>query len=57
MFYWIIQGEVVKMRDFILWLFCLTCECDTGHCFIGDEGIFEIYRCPDCGKLVKFAVR
>ena len=41
----------------ILWIYCTNCNCDTEHAFICDLGIFEFYRCRDCGKVVRYAVR
>jgi uncharacterized Zn finger protein len=45
------------MSKLIIWLFCEICHCDTEYSFIKDDGIFEVYRCLDCGKIVKYAVR
>jgi hypothetical protein len=59
----IVGGEVdtaeqpVQYR--LLRYFCVECNMATLHTFIGDEGIYEKYKCNNvrCGHIAKVAVR
>jgi hypothetical protein len=45
------------MTIIIVWAYCDVCGCNTEHPFVMDDGIFEVYVCQNCGKLVQYAVR
>ena len=41
----------------IYMLFCYKCGSETKHTFDHDSGIWEYYRCCECGHIHGYAVR